>query len=168
MEIVLGTLVKPLGLTGELKLQESEDFWAAALDSAKLHLVRGEERRPVQLEGARTHSAGMRALRLAGVTRREEAEDLVGAVLAIDAEGMDVPPPAEPRNFQRLGFEVRLPDDSILGRVEAILHLPAHPVFVVRSETREYLVPDVPAFVRELDLERRILRIEPVPGLLEL
>ena len=168
MEIVLGTLVKPLGLTGELKLQESEDFWAAALDSAKLCLRRGAERRPVRIEGARTHSAGMRALRLAGVTRREEAEALVGTVLAIDGDSMDVPPPEAPRHFQLLGLEVRLPDDSVLGRVEAILHLPAHPVFVVRDQQREYLVPDVPAFVRELDLERRLLRIEPVPGLLEL
>src|SRR5262245_50687290 len=87
VEIVLGTLVKPLGLTGELKLQESEDFWAAALDSAKLCLRRGAELRPVRIEGARTHSAGMQALRLAGVTRREEAQAYVGQVVATAGGG---------------------------------------------------------------------------------
>ena len=36
------------------------------------------------------------------------------------------------------------------------------------ADPSEYLIPDVPHVVKELDFERRTMRIEPLPGLLEL
>ncbi len=167
MDIVLGTLVKPLGLQGELKLHDSADFWDAALQSSTLRAVRASEHRALRVTRARVHRAGAHAIVFAGVATRAEAECLVGAALSIDGERLDVPLPAQPRVFQLRGMQVLLPDETVLGEVQDLLHLPAHDVFVVGNGAREWLVPDVPAFVRELDLGRRVLRITPIPGLLE-
>jgi len=167
VDIVLGTLVKPLGLQGELKLRDSADFWDAALESSVLHVEGPAGKRPIRVTRARSPRAGSHALVFEGVTTRDEAERLVGAALTIDGERLDVPLPSEPLAFQLVGVDVLLPDETVLGQVQDLLHLPAHDVFVVGKGEREWLVPNVPAFVRELDLGRRVLRITPIPGLLE-
>jgi 16S rRNA processing protein RimM len=167
-EVVLGEFVKAIGLRGEIKLRELPDFWEAALGSARLFVVRGTERRPVHVRRSRQYAAGMTALALDGIERREAAEACVGAELTIEMEGLDVAPPDTPRPYQVRGIEVRLPDGSTLGRVVDRLDLPAHAVYVVQNGDREYLIPDAAPVVLELDLAARVMRIDPVPGLLEL
>jgi len=166
--IFLGTLVKPVGLKGEVKLRQSEDFWEEALDSAHLLLVQGKARRTVQVRSARVHSPGMQVLGLDGVESREGAEALVGAELLLEAEQLDVPEPSATRPFQLRGVQVFLPDGSLLGTIEEVLPMPAQDLFIVRDGEKEYKIPDTPAIVRQLDRERRIMRIDPIPGLLEL
>ena len=168
MEIVLGDVVKALGLRGEVKMRPRPDFWDGALDSAHLVWVQGDERRPVHIAQVRAHGAGARALRLEGVSERDSAERLVGGMLVLAADDLDVPLPERLLDVQLEGMEVRLPGEEVLGRVAEVLHLPAHDVLVVREGEREVLVPAVPPFVRAVDAERRVVHIEPIPGLLEL
>jgi 16S rRNA processing protein RimM len=166
--VTLGQLVKAIGLRGELKLRETPDFWSEALASAHLFLLQDDEPRAIEVCRQRRHSAGMTAVLLDGVEDRTAAEALVGARVLVDVERLDVAPPDSTRPFQVKGFSVLLPDGSELGRVDDLMRLPANDVFVVRGASREYLIPDAPHVVKELDLERRTLRIEPLPGLLEL
>jgi 16S rRNA processing protein RimM len=166
--VYLGTLVKPVGLRGEVKLRQSEDFWQEALESAHLLLVQGEARRAVRVRMTRVHSAGMQVLGLEGVENREGAEALVGADLFLEADELDVPEPPAVMPFQVRGVQVFLPDGRLLGTIEDVLPMPAQDVFIVRDGEREYKIPDVPAIVRRLDLERRVMQIDPIPGLLEI
>lgn len=168
MTIFLGTLVKPVGLRGELKLRPSEDFWQEVLQSTQLLLVQGEKRRPVRVMAARPAAVPMQVLRLEGVACREEAEALVGAELRFEGDALDVEAPAAARPFQLQGVQVFLLDGTYLGRIEEVLPMPAQDVYVVRDGDREYKIPDAPPIVRLLDLERRVMQIDPVPGLLEL
>ncbi len=165
--IVLGKLVKAVGLRGELKLYETSDFWSEALRSAQLFLVRDDARRAVHVRRWRVHSPGMTALFVEGVDDREGAEACIGFELVLEGETLDVPLPETRRPFQVRGVRVLLPDGSQLGTVDDVMPMPAQDVFVVQGE-REYLIPDAPHVVRELDLDARIMRIDPLPGLLEL
>lgn len=166
--MTLGQLVKAIGLRGELKLRETQDFWSAALESSSLFLLHDAERRPIEVRRQRHHSSGMTALLLNGVEDRSAAEELLGAEVVVDVSRLDVAPPDSLRPFQVRGLSVLLPDGSELGRVEDFMRLPANDVFVVRGHSREHLIPNVPHVVKELDLEGRTLRIDPLPGLLEL
>lgn len=168
MDVVLGELVKVLGLRGELKLRTSADFWSAALESAHLVAVHGDERRQVRVASARPHGAGAQALHFEGVDERVTAERLVGATLVLAAEDVDVPLPERLLDVQLCGMEVRLPGEGVLGSIVDVLHLPAHDVLVVHDGARDVLVPAVPPFVKSVDAERRVVHIEPIPGLLEL
>ncbi|MFQ5601473.1 MAG: ribosome maturation factor RimM [Candidatus Krumholzibacteriia bacterium] len=165
---MLGQFVKAIGLHGELKLRESEDFWEKALGSVRLSMVRESEDRPARVRRARVHKAGVRGVFLEGVEDREGAEALVGTELVIDIEALDVAGPPTPRPFQVRGVKVLLPDGTALGHVERLLVMPAHDVFVVRGESKEYLIPDAPHVIEELDLAAKVMRIRPLPGLLEL
>ena len=120
--VVLGDLVKAIGLRGEVKLRESQDFWVEALGSRQLLLEAGDgSRRPVQLEAERVHHPGMRVLRLRGVEDRDAAQALVGSQLVLGTAALDVPVPPSPRPFQLRGLAVVLPDGSSLGRIAEVL-----------------------------------------------
>jgi 16S rRNA processing protein RimM len=161
-------LVKPVGLRGELKLRESDDFWPQALASAHLQLASPQGRRAVRVVAARPHGAGATVVQLAGIADRDAAAGLCGCEVWLAASAGDVAPPPVLRPFQVRGFRVERLDGSAAGRVVDLVSMPAHSLLVVRDGEREYWVPNVPAIVVELDAARRVVRIDPPPGLLEL
>ena len=165
---MLGELVKAVGLRGEVKLRESQDFWVEALESGKLALSTPGGRCAVGVVSQREHKPGTRVLRLEGVEDREAAEALVGAEIVLGLVGLDVSEAKSLRSYQLRGLRVLLPDGRVLGDVTDVLDLPAHDVLVVHGDGRDYLIPGVPEIVRGVDLESGHVRVEPPPGLLEL
>ena len=156
-----------MGLRGEVKLRESQDFWAEALESGRLSLSTAGGRRAVGIVSQREVKPGIRVLQLEGVEDRDAAEAVVGAEIVLGLAELDVPGPKSLRPYQLRGLRVLLPDGRVLGDVTDVLDLPAHDVLVVRGD-RDYLIPGVPEIVREVDLESGHVRVEPPPGLLEL
>jgi 16S rRNA processing protein RimM len=170
--VVLGRIVRGIGLRGELKLLVSDDFWAAALGSAALGFE-GEgpgdgARRAVHVRRARAHGAGAYALTVDGVTDRTAADACVGLDLVLDTDVLDVAPPDAPRPFQLREARVLLPDGTLLGRVTDVLHMPAQQILVVQGAARQHWIPNVAPLVQEIDLGEGIVRIQPIPGLLDL
>ncbi|MCH8345607.1 MAG: 16S rRNA processing protein RimM, partial [Chloroflexi bacterium] len=68
--------------------------------------------------------------------------------------------------FQIIGLEVRNATGAILGRVTDILTTGANDVYIVRSEKREILVPATDDVIKEIDVERGLMLIEEIPGLI--
>lgn len=166
--IVLGAVVKAVGLRGEVKLRTSADYWDAALDSTELRALRSGSRRAVRVLRARPHGPGAVIVKLEGVETREAAEALVGTELILEGDPSDVAPPPGLRSFQVRGMRVYTRAGEEIGRVADVMHLPAHDVLVVRGATREHLVPHVPAIVIGMDVAAGEIRIDPPPGLLDL
>jgi 16S rRNA processing protein RimM len=54
-----------------------------------------------------------------------------------------------------------------LGKVESIMDCPANDVYVCRDGAKEYLIPAVDTIVKEIDLAAGVMKIEPIPGLLD-
>ncbi len=166
--IVLGAVVKAVGLRGEVKLRTTADFWEAALESAALRIVRFGASNPLRVLHARPQGPGAMVLALEGIATREAAEAMIGAELRLDGEPTDVAPPPGLRSFQVRGMQVRTSSGEDVGSVVDVLHLPAQDVLVVQGATREHLIPNVPEIVTVFDAASRTIQIDPPPGLLEL
>lgn len=164
----LGQVVKPVGLRGDVKLRQSDDFWEEALGSAHLVMAQGGERRPVRVLTSRAHSPGMWVLRLRGIDDRAAAESAVGAELWLEAGALDVPGPEMLRPFQVRGMRVVRTDGSPVGEVVDILPMPAQDLLVVRDGAREHLIPNVAPIVRRVDIQARCVEVDPPAGLLDL
>lgn len=66
-----------------------------------------------------------------------------------------------------LGSDVELKNGTHVGTVEEVLQTPAQHVYVVsRPDAPDALIPHVPEFVLEVDVEERRIVIEPIEGLL--
>jgi 16S rRNA processing protein RimM len=168
-DIYLGRLVKAFGIKGDIKLNPSDDFWDSVLESRELRLKvesDGEiSESPVRLERSRRHGNAY-VLKLEGVNDRNEAELLVGAELFIPRERIDVEPPDEIMPYQLIGCSVRTQDGARIGSVTGVLFTPAHPIYEVTGDTGVNLIPAVPEFVIEVNIDGGEIIIRTIPGLL--
>ena len=104
-------------------------------------------------------------LKLEGVTDMNGALALRNAILHIDRKDVKLP---EGHFFLAdiEGLEVRdAQSGAVLGKVHEVLTLPANNVYVVRGGERELLIPAVPTFIAETNVEEGFLRVNMKEGL---
>ena len=149
--VVLGRVGAPFGVQGWVKVVSYTDPPEGIANYPAWDLVcDGRSERRAVLEWKRAGRAV--AVRLDGVTTREQAQALTGTEVQVRRDELPATAPGEYYWHDLLGLEAVTEAGAPLGRVGEILELPAHPVLVLRGD-RERLVPLVPERVVAVDLE---------------
>ena len=120
--------------------------------------------KPVKILSARPHKSMVLAS-LEGVDTVEKAMRLKGKILAVDRAQIKLP---TGRYFLADLMGLKVLDAATgedLGTIEDILTPPAHNVYVVRGNEKEYLIPAVPAFIAETNVENGYIRVNLIEGL---
>jgi 16S rRNA processing protein RimM len=175
LELTVGRVVKAHGVGGEVVVEIRTDDPVARFASGntlRTKQPRGGGERNHVVESAREHG-GRLLVRLAGVTDRDAADALRGALFVVDSA--DLPPIDEPDTYydhQLEGLRVRTTTGEDIGVVAEVLHTAAGELLAVHrtdgGQTREVLVPFVNAIVTSVSLDNRLVEIDPPEGLLEL
>ncbi|MCP9926619.1 ribosome maturation factor RimM [Cyanobium sp. CH-040] len=168
--LVVGRLVAPQGLRGELRVLPLSDFPERFTRAGRRWLRRpGGEPHVVQLLGGRPlPGRELFVVRLEGVDNRTGAEALVGEELLVAAGDRPRLAKGEFHLLDLVGLEVRLLENgAVLGRVTDLLHA-GNDLLEVAIGERRVLIPFVQPIVPEVHLEQGWIGITPPPGLLEL
>ncbi|HWF69720.1 MAG TPA: ribosome maturation factor RimM [Mycobacterium sp.] len=171
MELTVGRVAKPHGVTGEVIVEVRTDDPELRFAPGTVLRAKGSDHRERNyvVAAARSHG-GRLLLRLDGVADRDAADALRGSLFVIDSE--DLPPIDEPDTYydhQLEGLFVRTTTGRDIGTIAEVLHTAAGELLAVkRAEAGELLVPFVSAIVTSVSLESRIVEIDPPEGLLEL
>ena len=158
----VGKITNVHGLMGEVKVlpwADSPDFLCKfkTLYVDKTHW-------PIKVERARVQK-NMVILKLEGVTDVNGALAMRNAVLYIDRADAKLP---EGSFFlvDIYGLEARDADTGkVLGKIADVLTLPANNVYVIRGGEREIMVPAVPQFIAETNIEEGFIRVNMMEGL---
>lgn len=162
--LAVGRISKPHGVNGEVRVElltdNPERFeWLDAI------YIGEDSPRLVAIESVRHHQ-GVVLLKLSGYPTRTEAELLRGELLQVP-ESEAVPlEEGEYFLYQVIGIGVYTEKGTYLGRLTEILETGANNVFVVDGDSVQYLLPDIPDVVRDVDIENGRLVINPLPGLI--
>ena len=145
--IAVGQIVNAHGIRGEVKLLP-QGVDADLIARCKTLYVDG---RPVSPIARRLHK-GCLLLTLPGVEDMDAA--LAWKNKTVSIRRTDVKLPAGMYFDQELiGLAARdAATGEGLGTVEEVLDYPAHKVYAVRGGKDEYLIPAVPAFIKEINL----------------
>ena len=158
----IGKITNAHGVMGEVKVQpwcDSPEFFCQFKT-----LYVDETHWPVKVERARPHK-NMVIVKLEGVTNMNGALALRNAVLHIDRKDVNLP---EGSFFLAdiEGLEARdAQTGEVLGKIAEVLTLPANNVYVIRGGKRELMIPAVPAFVAETNVEEGFIRINMIEGI---
>jgi 16S rRNA processing protein RimM len=156
--MLVGTVVGPFGVRGEAKVELHTDFPDRFKGLKQVFL--GPDRRPMRIERSRRHK-GRVLLKLAGTESPEQVEGLRGWEIFVPRSEA-VPLPAGHYFLDdAIGIDAFSADGPYLGRVSEVLRTGNHEVFVVNEGRDSLLVPIVKDAVRELDVPRRRLVVEP-------
>ena len=116
------------------------------------------------VERARVHK-NMVILKFEGLTDVPSAMSMRNAILYIDRNDVKLP---EGAFFlaDLYGLEARDADSGeILGKISDVLTLPANNVYVITGGPRELMVPAVPQFIAETNLNQGFVRVRMMEGL---
>lgn len=161
--VVIGRIARAHGLRGELGVQirtdEPERRFAPGSS-----VVCGN--RTLTVVNSRHHS-GRLLVTFEQVSDRTAAEALHGSVLEAHIDPGDLPDdPEEFYDHQLVGLEARR-DDTVIGTVTAVLHLPDQDSLAVDVDGREVLIPFVTDLVPVVDVAGGFVTVADVPGLLD-
>jgi 16S rRNA processing protein RimM len=118
-----------------------------------------------RLERHRLHR-GRLILKLEGIEDRSSAEKLRGAQLEVPVEDATPLPAGEYYWHQVVGLVVEDTRGHPIGTVREILRTGGNDVYVVWDGAREVLLPAIKDVVRTIDLERGLMVVDPLPGLI--
>jgi len=165
--LLLGTVVRPHGIRGELKVRPYTEKPDNVCRYRRLYLAAEAGSEMIECTNVQARVSGdMVILRLHECTDRDRAEQLVGRHLWLAADDL---PPAGAGEFYLhtlMGKRARTTTGQTLGTVRGVLSSGAQDVLVIRDGDHEYLVPAVRTFIVARDETDIVLDLP--PGLLEI
>jgi 16S rRNA processing protein RimM len=166
--IAVARVAKTRGVRGEVAAQLLTDFPERFRDLEELIAVTpAGERRTLAIEESWLHG-GRVILKFAGYDTPEDAKELVGYELTVpESEAVELEE-GEFFDWQLVGCRVETVAGRALGTVAEVLHYGAAPVLVVKDEgRREHLIPLAESICVEINVERKLIRVDPPEGLIE-
>ena len=171
--VVIGRIVRTHGVRGEVVVESCSDFPDRFAALTRVVLLSPEEPeaagpREMTVTGVKAHRAGA-ILRLDGVATMEAAESLRGALVGVPRDEAVPLAPGEFYAFELIGLDVVTKTGERLGTLRDVLRYPAHDVYEVWDEARgrEVLLPATSNVVLDVDLERRVMVVELLEGLVD-
>ncbi len=167
--VEIGTLTRPHGIRGEIRV----DYYADSADllrGGQVYLQAGNKPpRKVEVDTVRMHQ-GTPLIRFVEAPDRTAAEFLRGQTLLVPESALPELSDDEVYLNDMIGLSVVLDaTGETLGVLDHVLFHSEQETWSIRTpEGREILLPAVPEFVADIDLDAEVIRITPPEGLLEL
>lgn len=166
-QLVIGEILRPHGLRGELRMRVLSQYPQHLKSLRHVYLADGEDgaRARVEVGGLRFNKA-YALLKIAGVSNRNQAEELRGKLVICDIKQL---PPLEDGEyflFQLVGMRV-VADGADVGKVREALETGANDVYIIDSEEHgELLVPAHDETIDNIDFERGVIEMTLPEGLI--
>jgi 16S rRNA processing protein RimM len=170
--ITIGQISRVHGVKGEMVVVPLTDNPQRFFELEKIFVFKDEKVTQFKVEKVRTDPKSKRhkervLLKLKGVESPEAAKKIVGSFLEIEKEDLIELPEGRYFIFDIIGMKVVTTEEKELGRVKEVISLPANDVWVVQGGEKEYDIPAIKEVVKEIDLEKKVMIIEPKEGLLD-
>ena len=154
-----GKIVSTHGVRGELKLLPWADGPEFLLQFHTLYL----DGQPYAVEQSRVQKTCV-LVKLAGVDTVEQAQALRDKVVSIDRADAKLPSGAV-FIADLLGLPV-YDGERLIGKLTEVYPTPANDVYVVQGENgEEHLIPSVPDFILERNLDEGFIRVKLIEGM---
>ena len=165
--ISVGRIGRPHGIRGEVKVTPLTDWPEKYEEFRSVYMgLEGENGEWVDIEKARVQG-GRIILKLSGIDDRTHAEAIRGFVLKVREEMCSPLPNGSYRIFHLIGLGVNTTGGEQIGTVVDVLQMPSQDVYVIDAGEKEILIPAVKKFIKRVDVQNKVMIIEPIEGLLE-
>jgi len=167
--VLVGEIVKPHGIRGEVRVKshaESPELFGLV---PAIHLREaGRTPKARAVLSWREHK-GFVLLTLDGVADRDAAEALRGSEVLVREADLPELDGDEHYLYQLMGCRVTLEDGTGVGVLEHFFETAGQDTWVIVNEAgTEILLPAVPEFVLDVDLDSGVIVVAPPEGLLDL
>ncbi|TMC19827.1 MAG: 16S rRNA processing protein RimM [Chloroflexi bacterium] len=162
----IGTIVAPFGIRGELKVLPLSDIPDRFVQLDAVYLAPAYA--CYKIEGVRPYKGEMLVLKLSTIDDANAAELLRNHDLCIPLDQIAQLPPDSYYQHDILGLRVCTLDGNEVGVIVDIMPTGGNDVYVIQKADRsEVLIPAIKQTIKQIDLIRRMMYIDPIRGLLD-
>ena len=162
--VLIGRVIRPHGLRGEVRIFPETDFPARFEQNDRFLLRLGEKVRWCHVESLRWQGKTL-LIRFSGINTREAAESIRNAAVEIPRSWCHHLEEGEYYIADLIGLEVRTETGESIGRIVDVIQQTPQDIYVIRGEADEILIPAVPQFIKTISLEKGEIIIDPIEGL---
>ncbi|RNC63123.1 MAG: Ribosome maturation factor RimM [Candidatus Dichloromethanomonas elyunquensis] len=163
--VIIGEVLKPQGIKGELKVYPITDDAARFKKLKKIYLSDGKTERCFDVQEVRIDAKKMVFLRLTGIETPEEAGKFRGFQIKIERK--DVPPLNNRWYYFELEGMKVYEKGSLLGTLTKVLETGANDIYLVQGEKGEICIPALKSVVTNVDVPGKRMDVLLPPGLLD-
>jgi len=167
--IVVARVVRTRGLRGEVVADLLTDFPGRfeALESV-IAIAPDGSRRSLQIEEHWSHGKRI-VFKFADYDSIDQAKELAGLQLAIPASERIELPKDQFYEWELAGCRVETIDGKLIGVVSEVMRTGGVEILVVAGDAGvEFLIPMAREICVEIDIDKKVVRVDPPEGLLEL
>lgn len=161
---IVGKIISSHGIKGELKIFPLTDDINRFKYLKEVYI--GEEKLPVQVVGVKFNK-DKPIIRLKEFDNINQVLKFKDRYLYVDDENLIELEENEYFVFQLLGCKVENMEGKSIGVLEDIINTLSNDVYVIRHGEKEYLVPAIKEFIKNIDIESKLIRIDPIEGMIE-
>lgn len=162
----IGQVVALFGVRGELKVRLLTDIPERFQHLEAVYL--GPKHQRYKIEHVRPSKGEIIILKLAGIDDANTAEALRQQSIVIPLSQLAKLPAGSYYQHDILGLHVFTLANRALGSLVDIIETGSNDVYVVQgSDGKQVLIPAIKEIVKQVDLIRHTMYIDPLPGLLE-
>jgi 16S rRNA processing protein RimM len=167
--IVVARIVKTRALRGEVAADLLTDFPGRFEDMETVTAIAPDDsQRSLAIEEHWFHGNRI-ILKFAGYDSVDSAKALVGYELAVPADERIKLPAGQFYEWELAGCRVETIAGETIGHVRNIMRTGGVEILVVANDAgKEFLIPMARNICVEIDVEKKLIRIDPPEGLLEL
>ncbi len=165
--VAIAKIARPRGIRGEVVADLLTDF-PERFDGLKAvtAVLPNGERREVEIEVLRFQNDRL-LLKFAGIGSVEAAEGLRDAEICVAESDAVELEDGEFYDWELAGCTVETADGETLGVIREVMRTGGTDILVVAGEEKEYLIPFAEAICTDVDIDKKIVRVDPPEGLLE-
>lgn len=162
----IGRIVAPFGIRGDLKIFPLTDVPDRFTQLEAVYLTPDYTR--YAIEGVRPYKGDLLLLKLRLVNDANTAETLRNRDICIPLEQLAILPPNSYYQHDILGLQVLTLDQHLVGSIVDIIQTGSNDVYVIKTaHGNQILIPAIKDIIKQIDLPRRVMYIDPIKGLLD-
>jgi 16S rRNA processing protein RimM len=162
----IGQVVALFGVHGELKVRLLTDIPNRFAELQTVYV--GANHTSYSIQSVRPYKGEMLILKLSGIDDANAAEPLRTQELFIPLSELAALPPDSYFQHDILGLRVLTLDGQEIGQIVEIIVTGSNDVYSVkRPDGSQVLIPAIKDVIKHIDLIRRTMHIDPLPGLLD-
>ena len=165
----IGKVVALFGIRGELKVLLLTDIPNRFEELDMVYV--GPDHQPHTIQRVRPYKGDLIILKLQGFDDAGAAEALRNTDLCIPLHSLAQLPAGSYYQHDIVGLRVFTLDETYLGNVVDIIATGGNDVYAVKMPdapvSSQVLIPAIKDVIKQIDLQKRLIRIDPIPGLLD-
>jgi 16S rRNA processing protein RimM len=165
--VAIAKIVKTHGLSGDVVAQILTDFPERFSYTERVFSVtpKGDVRQ-LEIKDFWFHKNRI-VLKFVNIDSIEKAEELIGCEICVHESEVVELENDEFFEWQLIGCVVETIQGEEIGKVKEVMRGVASEILVVQGTKKEYLIPFVNAICTEVDVEKKIIKIDAPEGLLD-